>query len=202
VTDLSSLFTQAMTRPTIICDVDGVLANFCSAACEAVNAHFGTSYTPMIWTTYRGPFNDEEHAWLVSERFTDAAFWMSESPNRDAIGALHQLATAGYRIVVSSERPAEQSAASIVWLEFYRVPLNQVYLIGPGGKVALCSEHGPDNPAILIDDSPERWTDCAGEGVEILCPRTGYTPDSDGVAHVQVFDHFHQIPELVAEMGL
>lgn len=202
MTDLASVFTQAMSRPTIICDIDGVLANFCSAACEAVNAHFGTSYTPMIWTTFRGPFNDEEHDWMVEERFSSGAFWMSESPNHDAIGALHQIASAGYRIVVSSERPSEQRPASTVWLEYYQVPLNEVYLIGPGGKVALCAQHGPDNPAVLIDDSPARWADCAKDGVEILCPRTGYTPNSDGVAHVQVFDHFGQIPELVAGLGL
>lgn len=191
-----------MLRPTVIFDIDGVLANFCSAACEAVNGAFGTSYTPMVWWSYRGPFSADEHAWLVDERFVDGAFWMAESPHYDAIGAAHDLAVAGYRLVVSSEAPAETKAARVAWIEHYQVPHNELYFIGSGGKAALCAMHSPTNPAILIDDNPDRWTDCAGDGVEVLCPRTSYTPDSAPPPHVTIFDRFSEIPELVTQLSI
>ena len=198
---LSSVFTQAMLRPTVICDIDGILADYVSAACEAVNGHFGTSYTPMVWWSYRGPFSAEQYDWLVTERFSDGAFWMSESPHYDAIGALHDLAVGGYRIVLSSEAPVEQKAARTAWIEHYGVPYNELYLVGPGGKAELCAAHGAENPAVLIDDNPARWSDCARGGVWVFTPRTSYTP-SEIPPNVEVFERFGEIPSLVASVSI
>jgi hypothetical protein len=200
--ELASIFTSAMTRPMVVSDIDGILANWVTAACQAVNAHFGTHYTPMVWWQWHGPFSDEERTWLHDERFSDAAFWMSLAPIDEMITALHTLAIAGYRIVLSSEAPAEQRGARTAWLEYYEVPYNELYLVGAGGKVALCAQASTDNPIVLIDDSPDRWVDCAPyPGVHILCPRTAYTPEMPSESNVTIFDRFNQVPALVSAIG-
>jgi hypothetical protein len=200
VSDLSSVFAQAMSRPTIISDIDGVLANYVSAACEAVNGHFATQYTPMAWWSYRGPFSADEYDWLVSERFGDGAFWMAESPHYDAIAALGALGAQGYHLIISSEAPAEQRSARVAWLEHYEVPYNELYLVGPGGKAELCAGFDAEHPAVLIDDNPARWVDCAHEGIEILCPRTPYCPVIASEPNVTIFDRFSEVPSLVAAL--
>lgn len=191
--DPAEAFLEAFSRPRVVCDIDGVLADYCSAACEAVNGHFNTAYTPMIWTSYAGPFNPAEYDWLTAERFSDDAFWMAEAPNPAAIWALNRLAEAGYEIVVSSERPATAAGATVAWLQFHQVPSNDVHLVGPGGKVALCGEAR----TVLIDDSPARWSDCAGPECTVLSPRTPYTVETRGYDHVVLFSSYFDVPGLV-----
>ena len=200
MTDLASVFLEALTRPVVICDIDGILADYESGACEAVNGHFGTSYSPMAWWEWDPPFAPDECEWLWSERHTDPAFFMAMSPHRDAIATLTHLVQLDYRITVSSERPVEAAAATVAWLDFYGVPRNDTHLQGAGGKVALCSQHGPSNPAVLIDDSPRRWVDCAGPGVNILAyipPHPHFARPLQYPEHVQPFSSFNEVPALV-----
>lgn len=202
MTDLTAVFTQAMRRPSIICDIDGIIADWVSAACEAVNGHFGTSYTPMVWWQWAGPFSDEERAWIAAERHTDPAYWMSLSPNEDMIESLHELAAEHYPLTLSSEAPPEQRGARTAWLEYHNVPYNQLYLVGPGGKASLCATHSEENPAILIDDNPQRWVDCGQmPGISILTPRTSYCPELPSEPNVTLFDSFSEVPGLVAALA-
>jgi hypothetical protein len=198
MTDLSGVFTAAMARPTVVSDIDGIIADWVSAACEAVNGHFGTGYTPMVWWSWAGPFSAEERDWLTTERHADSAFWMSLSPFGEMVDTLHELAALGYRLVLSSEMPAEQRAARTAWLEWHDVPYNELYLIGTGGKVALCSQSSDEYPVTLIDDNPQRWVDCAlYPGVEILCPRRTYTPEIASERNVALYDHPTEIVGLI-----
>jgi hypothetical protein len=200
--ELASTFTRAMSRPVVVSDIDGIIADWVSSACQAVNAHFGTSYTPMVFWQWRGPFSDEERAWLADERHSDSAFWMALSPFDEMIETLHTLAIAGYRLVLSSEAPADQRGARTAWLQYHEVPYNELYLVGTGGKVALCSQATASNPIVLIDDCPDRWMDCATiEGVEIFCPRRSYTPEIPSEKNVTLYDRPSQLPELIAALG-
>jgi uncharacterized HAD superfamily protein len=197
VADNGAIFLAALNRPTIICDIDGVLCDYASGACAAVNARFGTSYLPSMFTTYTGPFTQTERDWLYEERFADGAFWAALSPDTEAIAALRRLAV-DHPTILSSERPSVVKDATTAWLELYGVPNDAIYLVGPGGKRQIVDQY-EDRTLILIDDNPARWLDCARPNVTILTPSRPWVPAPVGYA-VTIFQNWDQVEDMLADL--
>jgi hypothetical protein len=197
VADNGAIFLAALNRPTIICDIDGVLCDYVAGACAAVNTRFGTSYLPAMWTTYGGPFNRTEREWLTMERYPDGAFWAALSPDTEAIAALRRLAV-DHPTILSSERPSIVKDATTAWLELYGVPNDAVYLVGPGGKRAIVDQY-EDRQLVLIDDSPGRWLDCARPNVTILTPAKPWVPAPVGY-DVTIFQSWDEVEELLGDL--
>lgn len=197
VADNGAVFLAALNKPTIICDIDGVLCDYAGAACASVNARFGTSYLPSMFTTYQGPFNKTERDWLYEERYGDGAFWAAMSPDTEAIAALRRLAEV-HPTIVSSERPTAAKEATTAWLELYGVPNDALYLVGPGGKRAIVDQY-QDRQLVLIDDNPARWLDCARPNVTILTPSRTWVPEPVGYP-VTVFQSWDDVEDLLGDL--
>lgn len=186
-------FLQALGRPTILCDVDETIAMYCSAACEAVNGAFGTSYTPQMWRTFGGPLTGEQRQWLEDARHTDGAFWLAMAPDTIAVEALRALGRAGFPIILSSNRPAEQKAPTAAWVDYWRLPHGEIHLVGPGGKEQIASQYGPERPLVVIDDKPAMWASIPRPGITLWSPRRPYTPSGTPPPGVTVFDSWLEL---------
>ena len=171
--DPLEVFTESLSRPLIVCDVDGILAYFVQAACLAVNLAFGSAYTPEQWTTYRGPLSAEQHGWL-NQQMDSPTFWATIAPDQEAAMMLRLLARDGYGIIIATDRPSDMRLVTQRWLELWRIPYDGL-LVGPGSKERLAQEHGPDNPMILIDDNPAKCLTVPRPGVEVWTIRRPYT---------------------------
>lgn len=193
-------FARAAARPLIVSDIDGILADYVSGACIAVDAAWSKHYTPGTWTTYRGQMTAEERAWLAKLREDSGAFWLSLSACQAAIAALRTLSAQGFQVVIASDRPQRQAAATVTWLEQNEVPYADLVLSGEGGKEALADRCSETARAVFLEDNPARWLTLSRPGVQCWCPRLRYTPPAFTLA--RIFDSWGDIVRaLVAGEG-
>ncbi len=193
-----SSFADRMARPVVVCDIDGVLARFADAACTAVNARFGSSWRYGDWTSYKGPFDPKQHRFMEDELFVSDGFWASIAPDTEAIAALRRLASE-HVVVVVSNRPKTAKKVTAVWLDVNRVPYTDVEVLGSDPKGPVAQRWGERSGAVLVDDNPARWLDCANlPGVCLVCPRRPWTPDAAGYSGVTAVDGWDEIATLAS----
>ncbi len=190
--DVQAAFESAANRPAIISDVDCTLACYQEAVIAMVNAITGKSYRMVQWTSYDGPFTADERAWVKECRETDPSFFANLAPDTEAILALNAIHKAGFPVTVCSNRPPQWAEVSSQWLTDHGVSRDSDLFMGPKGKPTLLAAHGPDLPAVLLDDNPAFWMSLARPGVTIYAPRRGYTPISSMYPHVRVFDSWSE----------
>jgi hypothetical protein len=103
-------------------------------------------------------------------------FYGNVAPDLDAIHALEQIGTSGYRVTVATERPTAVAEPTIQWLDTWQVAREGTDVVGTGGKRQLLAQYGPDRPAVLIDDDPAKALTIARAGVQVWSPRRPWTP--------------------------
>lgn len=171
-------FLQVAERPVIVSDIDGVIGFLTETTVTALNAHFGTSLVVSDMTSYwiEDTLPAEQSRWLTAQ-FARGVTYANVAPDYSAIAALTALHDAGYHVIVSSDRPPDTTAAATgAWLAKWRVPHDEVRLLGRGGKKQVLSTYGPHKPAILFDDDPAKAVTVARDGVQVWSPARPWTP--------------------------
>lgn len=179
-------------RPTLIWDVDGILAFTAEALCAVLNARYYTAYKALTQQFFPGKLIPgklpaDQAAWLINQLtgFTLAA---NMAPDWHAADTMTAAITAGYPSRIVTERPVQHGPLTLQWLQDWGVcPLPQVTAVGSGNKPAyLTARYGPGNPAILIDDNPVTRLTVASPGIEVWLPARPYVP-STSRAYTRVF---------------
>lgn len=187
-------FKAAALKPTIVCDVDGVLACLESAAIGGVNARFGTAYTldSAKQYSFEGWLPPEQWAWLAVQ-FDTPAFYSTMAPDYRGIDALAKLYAAGYYVIIASDRPDAVTPATKQWLADAGVGYDEIH-DGKDIKAQIAGQYGPDAPMILIDDDPKKML-LARQGVEVWAPRFRWTPMDLGLPFTFVFVDWSEVTE-------
>lgn len=178
-TDPVAAFVAAATRPTIVCDIDGVLAFFAETMTTVLNAHFGLSLLASELTSYRveDTLDQAQRDWWATQ-LGRGVLYSNVAPDYSGIGALNAIHAAGYHVIISSDRPTTAQTATRRWLARWRVAHDEVILAGKGGKRRVLADYGPDDPAVLIDDDPTKAITVARPGVEVWAPTRPWIPTS------------------------
>lgn len=199
--DPADLFAAAAARPTIVCDIDGVLAWTAEAILTALNARFGLSLLVEQMTSYSPAalVSREQAAWL-DRQLQWGPFYANLAPDHHALDALDTLHTAGFELTVCTERPDTAQTATSRWLSTWDVPHDRFAMPGRGGKPGVLAPYGPTNPAVLIDDDPSKWLTVARGGVPVWTPSRPWTPANwQHYPNVWVFTAWD---ELVSRLGV
>ena len=158
-------------RPTILSDIDGVLAFESEAEIGALNAAFGYQIHPLLHPSMLN-LVPADHVWLESLKATSSFIW-SVAPDYHGLDALLAIAEAGYDVIIASERPASLAVVTESWFRRWSPDLRKqakFVLEGPGSKVRTADSFGPKDPLVWIDDDVKFWTR-ARPGVSIWTPK-------------------------------
>ncbi len=165
--------------PRLFCDIDGVLAFQPEGDVMSVNARFGTGYLggDVDWFPFWSRLEPARQKWLRD-------YWpgmaINLAPDTAAIGVLRRAVRHGYPLTICTERGPALRNVTAAWCQFWKVPGDQLAVVAKGGKEDLLALHGPDDPAILIDDSPVN-AGLARAGVQVWQPARPYNSGGDGV---------------------
>lgn len=168
-------------HPALIFDCDGILAFTAEALCAALNAKFGTTYSPLGQTFFPGTFvaaklPGEQAGW-VTEHMGTPGFVGAIAPDFHALDVLADAWHAGYTVNVVTERPRDLEEATTQWLEDWGAPAVPVHAVGHGNKPAyLADRYGPGKEAVLIDDNPLAQITIARPDIEVWTPDRYYVP--------------------------
>lgn len=175
---------HAATRPTLIWDVDNVLAFTGEAICGALNARFGSDYDVMTQTFYQGTLlpgqlPGGQASWLMAELATFRIF-ATCAPDWRAIDTMTAAQAAGYHCWIVTERAPDLAAKTADWLKSWGVRNPPaVTAVGVGNKPrVISSRYGayrlPGSAAVLIDDNPLTRMTVAREGLDVWLPARPY----------------------------
>lgn len=183
-------FVQALSRPLIVFDIDGVVAIFAEAALGAVNAHYGSSFTTQDMRGYWFQDNlpPEWKDW-VEGLFKRPEFYANIAPDYAAIAALQALSRAGYVLCCATDRPAESRSVTQDWLGKWGVPHDGLIMQGHDTKKNVAALHNPADPMLLIDDDPSK-IEVVKPGVDLAVPLRPWTPPDIGSDQITVFDNW------------
>jgi hypothetical protein len=181
-------------RPALVWDCDGILSFTSEALCVAMNARFGTTYSPMSQAFFPGTLligrlPDAQAAWIAGE-MSQPSFVATYAPDFRAIDTLRDAYDAGFECCVATERNPALREATEQWLHDWGGPPVEVNAVGHGNKPAWMAErYGPGRRAVLIDDSPLAQVAIARPGIEVWAPQRPYTPGMPR-DHVRVFGSY------------
>jgi uncharacterized HAD superfamily protein len=162
-------FLSQLSRPRVVCDIDGTLAERDVATCLVLNAKFNTDYR---YADIRSP-NAED--WIKEPRVQqwweryhhDPRFLSNLTPYQDAMWALWSLRSGGYHVTIASDREAALEAVSVAWLKTWGIDYDDVR-IGDDQKLAIAQDASPTEPVVFFDDNPARAADLPGPGRTVL----------------------------------
>lgn len=194
----STTFLNALYRPTLLFDQDGVLAFLTESIMCALNSRFGTKYIASEMTTYwiEQVISTEQSKWLSDVFFHTPVTYANLAPDLSGIAALNALYRASYHTVLSSDRPVSARQVTDRWLERWRALYSEIYLHGRGSKDEYAKSYGRQKPLILFDDNPTKWLTVARPGVEVWSPSRPWTPANwKSYDNVWVFDSWDTVLE-------
>jgi uncharacterized HAD superfamily protein len=196
--DPARAFLAQVSKPRVVCDIDGTLAERDLCAVCALNARFGTAYTyESITSPHAKDWIDDEDAldWYKKRRH-DPVFLGNLAPYQDAQWALWSLRQGGYHVTVSSDREAELEGISKAWLDQWGIGYDDVQ-VGEGMKAKLAAEASAQQPVAFFDDNPNRAADLPGPYATVYLldrPWNRSAPESPYVIRVrtwpEVLSHF------------
>lgn len=165
----------------LIFDCDGILSFTAEALCTALNAKFGTTYSPLGQTFFPGTFvasklPSGQAGWLA-EHMDTPGFVAAIAPDFHALDTLRDAWDAGYTVSVVTERPPDLEEATAQWLEDWGAPAVPVHAVGHGNKPGyLADRYGLGKEAVLIDDNAAVQITIARDGIEVWSPDRYYVP--------------------------
>lgn len=178
--------------PALFFDIDGTIAFETSANVVAVNARFDTAYLTVEEDAYPfvGSLPGEQAGWLREQRASGIVA-ANLAPDTKALAVARRAREHGYNVAVCTERPPALEELTRVWLESVDAPVDRLFVVGPGGKEDLLAQYGPDDPVILVDDSPVNAQLIPRPGVQVWQPARPYNAaPPDGVWR---FRHWHEV---------
>jgi hypothetical protein len=188
---------DADLHTTIAWDVDGVLAFTAEALCTALNAAFGTSYSPAAQEFFPGALIPSrlppvQAAWIAGQ-LRNPGFLQGFAPDFRALDVLADADAAGFRCEIVTEREPGLAGATAAWLTAWGAPSLPVHAVGHGQKPAfMASAFGPGRPAVLIDDNPAVKITIARPGVQVWLPARPYNDGPDR-GDARRFTSWHQV---------
>jgi hypothetical protein len=170
-------------RPTLVWDVDGILAFTAEAVCAGLNSRFGTAYDAVSQRFFPGmlvatALPADQAAWLTQE-LSGFSLLGTAAPDWHAIDTMTDAANAGFPSVIVTERHPALAQETQQWLQGWGVVWPpRVIAVGLGNKPAyLATRYGPGRPAILIDDNPVTRRTVARPGIDVWLPERPYVDD-------------------------
>jgi len=167
-------------RPALVFDCDGILAFTAEGMCQALNARFGTAYSPLSQGFFPGSLRadrlpDAQGAWIAGE-MRQPAFVASLAPDFRALDTLRDAYDAGFECLVATERDPSLQEVTERWLHDWGGPPVEVNAVGHGSKPAfMAARYGEHRRAVLIDDDPVKALTVPGPGVQVWMPQRPYT---------------------------
>jgi hypothetical protein len=167
-------------RPALVWDTDGILSFTAEALCVALNARFGTTYSPISQGFFPGTLRtdrlpDGQGTWIAGE-MRQPAFAATYAPDFRAIDTLRDAHEAGHECLIATERGPELAEVTKRWLHEWGAPPVEVHAVGHGNKPAfMAARYGETSPAVLIDDNPLTQVTIARPGVQVWMPERPYT---------------------------
>lgn len=193
MTDMATAFTQAMSRPSILCDIDNTLNFQTEIVFPMLNARFGLDLLAFKQTSYRyvDGLTADQAAWLKAQ-MADASntMYLNVSPDFNAINALGAFKAAGFHVVVATNRNPRLTSVTAQWVNQWDVPHDEL-LVGPDEKVNYVTA----NPnTVAIDDDPAKALLLPPLGATLWIPKRPYTPTwVDMIGDVHVFTQWSQV---------
>jgi uncharacterized HAD superfamily protein len=165
---LTVAFLREVTRPRIVCDIDGTLAQRDQAALVAINAKFGTQYRYSDMKTTKEDWIDDPEAreWYKEHRHDDI-FLVDLPAYQDGIWGLWSLRSGGYHVTIASDREDKLLSLSKTWLKELEIDYDEIH-VGDGEKLKIAEASSPEDPVVFIDDNPSRAEDLPGPGRKVL----------------------------------
>lgn len=177
-------FMAQLAKPLVVCDIDGVLADWGFGAVAAVNAKYGEDYGYDDITDRHDWLPKKQQKWFDEYRESED-YYRGLAPAEDAIAALGSLRDAGYRVWVVSDRSPDLADVSNAWLDRWGVPREETH-IQHGYKAMLASQASPVDPVAFIDDNPRHVKDLPGPGRTLYLLRRPWNLGAgDGVEGVR-----------------
>jgi uncharacterized HAD superfamily protein len=181
-------FMTEISRPRIVCDIDGTLAERDLAALVAINSKFDTAFRYRDMTATQGDWiEDKDIRKWYAKHHHDPIFLLDLPPYDEAIWALWSLHSGGYHVTIASDREADLLPLSTDWLDEHGVQYDAVR-VGDGEKLALAQGASPQEPVVFIDDNPARAEDLPRPGVTVYLldrPWNQGVRESPGVVRVK-----------------
>lgn len=144
----------------IVCDFDGVIADYVGGVRRAHKLWYGTEIPyPDNWDGLR---SERLTSQSDVDAFTDAVpyFWEDLEPIEGALGGIHDLLTRGHQITICTNRADHNRSAGMTWLDRYWPRIGDASVRLPrvehvaGSKASVPGQ-------IYIDDSPTVLADLA-----------------------------------------
>ncbi len=189
--DLGQIFADASSKPTIMCDIDNTIAFASESLMSALNARFNLNLLASEQWTYRveTTLTPEQAAYCI-KLHTSAIYFANIAPDWHAIDAVARLKTAGFPLVIATNRVATLRTATANWLAEWGVEYDEL-IIGPTAKVDYARTH-PN--VVAIDDDPAKIALLPPLGVTLWLPDRPYTPPwAENVKDVHVFTDWNEV---------
>ena len=186
MTDLFGAFTAAKERPTMLIDIDGTIGFSIPSLVASLNARFGVDLLVTDWTRYnfQTSLTPEQSEW-VNRQHLSKTFHLNLTPDWHGIDAVNTLFTAGFYVVIATNRDPVLTGVTETWLDQWGVK-RSLTLVGPTTKVDYCKAH-PNT--VAVDDDPAKIALLPPLGVPLWMPRRAYTPSwAESAKDVHVFD--------------
>lgn len=181
-------FISELSKPRIVCDIDGTLAERDLPALVAINSKFDTKFRYNDMTQRNMDWVDDKkiRKWYEKHKH-DPIFLVDLPPYEEAIWGLWSLRSGGYNVTIASDREPELLKISEDWLRENGIQYDDIK-IGEGEKEKLAASASPDNPMAFIDDNPKRAEDLPRPGVTVYLldrPWNQEVQDTDNVIRVK-----------------
>lgn len=201
-------FAAELSKPRVVCDIDGTLAERDLPALVAINSKFDTHFRYHDMTERNMDWCPDKkiRKWYEKHKH-DPIFLVDLPPYEDAIWALWSLRSGGYNVTIASDREPELLQISKEWLAEQGIQYDDIR-IGEGEKERLAETASPDNPMVFFDDNPKRTEDLPRPGVVVYLLDRPWNQDVQTNANVirvkswpQLLTHFPAVNQTPVRMN-
>lgn len=167
-------------RPTLVFDIDGVLAFDQETWAAAVLGAFG-DVPPDFMAVYEPDTTlpPWQAGWLRAQH-TQPDVHEIMCPDWHGADTLDHARAAGFGVIVVSERDPRLHATSQAWLSAWGINPGALFTVGHGNKPDFMRRFTPASPAILIDNNPATILTIASPHTPVWLPARPYVPDVPG----------------------
>ena len=173
---------KALVKPDLLFDIDGVLGMLTETIVTALNSHFGTSLVVSNMTNYwiESVISPAMSDWLTAQ-FEEPVLYENIAADLAGIAAVQALHADGFKVIISSDRPANTQNATIRWLKKWNIPYDQLFINGPNSKLKVADRHNQKQPLIAFDDDPRKGDPknprcLVAPGIQVWSPERPWTP--------------------------